>query len=77
MLEVQSPWAPKPSCTDVLMISVLPFYLDSERGNFKLFGLIYFLNLRKFELLGSRLLKKRVFNRCNPKPDLEGGCSMS
>ena len=34
--------------------------LDSERGNFKLFGLIYWLYLRKFELFGARLLKKRV-----------------
>ena len=32
-------------------------YLDSERGNFKLFGLKYF---RKFELFGARLLKKRA-----------------
>ena len=31
--------------------------LDSERGNFKLFGLIYSLNLRKLELCGARLLK--------------------
>ena len=35
--------------------------LDSERGNFKLFGLIYWLYLRKFELFGARLLKKRGF----------------
>ena len=33
--------------------------LDSERGNFKFFGFIYWLYLRKFELLGGRLLKKR------------------
>ena len=36
------------------------FGLNSERGNFKLFGLIYQLYLKKFELLGARLLKKRV-----------------
>ena len=34
-------------------------FLDGERGNFKLFGLIYWLYLRKFELFGARLLKKR------------------
>ena len=34
-------------------------YLDSERGNFKLFGFIYWLYLREFELFGARLLKKR------------------
>ena len=34
--------------------------LDSERGNFRLFGLIKWLYLRKFELFGPRLLKKRV-----------------
>ena len=34
--------------------------LDSERGNFKLLGLIYQLYLRKFELFGARLLRKRV-----------------
>ena len=34
--------------------------LHSERGNFKLFGLIYKLYFRKFELFGARLLKKRV-----------------
>ena len=33
--------------------------LDSERGNFKLFGLIYWLYLVKFELFAARLLKKR------------------
>ena len=33
--------------------------LDSERGNFKLFGLIYWLYLLKFELFAARLLKKR------------------
>ena len=32
---------------------------DSERGNFKLFGLIQWLYLREFELFGARLLKKR------------------
>ena len=34
----------------------------SERGNFKLFGLVYQLYLRKFELFGARLLKKREYN---------------
>ena len=34
--------------------------LDSERGNFKLFGLIYWLYLKKLELFGARLLKKRA-----------------
>ena len=34
--------------------------LDSERGNFKLFGFIYLLYLRKFELFVARLLKQRV-----------------
>ena len=34
--------------------------LASERGNFKLFGFICLLYLRKFELFGARLLKKRV-----------------
>ena len=33
--------------------------LDSERGNFKLFAHIYWLYLRKIELFGARLLKKR------------------
>ena len=37
--------------------------LDNERGNFKLFGLIYKLYLRKFELFGARLLKKRDLER--------------
>ena len=35
------------------------FFLDSERGNFRLFGLIYQLYFRKFELFAARLLKKR------------------
>ena len=45
--------------------------LDSERGNFKLFGLIFQLYLRKFELFGARLLKKRVLcwlTSQKPKP---------
>ena len=34
--------------------------LDSHWGNFKLFGLIYLVHLRKFKLFWPRLLKKRV-----------------
>ena len=55
---------------DLWSIICFPYYgrpaysytndLDSERGNFKLFGLIYQLYLRKFELFGARLLKKRA-----------------
>ena len=37
-----------------------PILLDSERGNFKLLGLMYSLCIGKFELFGVRLLKKRV-----------------
>ena len=37
--------------------------LDSERGNFKLFGVIYLLYLKKFEHFGARLLKNRVIKR--------------
>ena len=44
--------APRPGCH-----LFRNFY--SERVNFKLFGLIYYLHLRKFELFGARLLKKR------------------
>ena len=47
------------------------FCLDSERGNFKPFGLIYIYKLyrRKVELFGARLLKKRVLpDNINPKP---------
>ena len=33
-------------------------YLHSERGNFKLFGFMYQLYLKRFELFGARLLKK-------------------
>ena len=32
----------------------------SDRGNFKLFGLMYQLHLKKFEVFGARLLKRRV-----------------
>ena len=35
------------------------YVLDSEQGNFNLFGLIYSLYLRKIELFGARLLKKK------------------
>ena len=35
------------------------YNLDSERVNFKLFSLVYWLYLLKFELFGARLLKKR------------------
>ena len=44
---------------DKLSAFFLFIYLDSKRGNFKLFGLIYWLYLRKFKLLGARLLRKR------------------
>ena len=38
--------------------------VDSEWGNFELFGRIYWLYLRKFELFGARLLKKRGNGVC-------------
>ena len=44
------------SCPPEIEIAIL----DSERRNFKLFGLIYSLYLRKFKLFGARLLKKRA-----------------
>ena len=49
-------------------------YLDSERGNFKLFGHIY---PRKFELFGARLLKKRGFEWFVFKvsDDISGTCT--
>ena len=40
---------------------LLFYLLDSEWGNFKVFGLQNLLYLRKFELFGARLLKKRDF----------------
>ena len=38
---------------------IVGFYIGLDR-NFKLFGLIYWLYNRKFDLSGARLLKKRV-----------------
>ena len=60
---------PKPPTPNFQALSPEPgVSLDSERGNFKLFGLIYWLYLRKFELFGARLLKKRVSKLLHPKP---------
>ena len=48
--------------------------LDSERGNFKLFGLIYELYLKKFELLGGPVVEEESFSALM----LSGlGCSAS
>ena len=35
-----------------------PLNIDSDRGNFKLLGLIYWLYLRNFELFGGRVVEE-------------------
>ena len=53
------------------------FFLDSHWGNFRLFGLIYLVYLRKFKLFWPRLLKKRVLEHDSVGTARERDCEIA